>query len=89
MVVVRQPQWLLGERCEWVDAAAGVSDYSRIDCRTSDRLPLIIQESSRGSSGGPWEAVSLSRGQTPAGSARPPADLLRWSRWGWPMLDGS
>ncbi|HEX8655395.1 MAG TPA: hypothetical protein VF693_09260 [Allosphingosinicella sp.] len=83
----RPPGRLLGESCNWVNATAGVADYSRIECRAADGLPLIIEERSRGS-GGRWEAVSLSRGQMPAGSARPPADLLRWSRWGWPMLDG-
>ena len=84
----RAPLHLLGETCHWVNAAVGVSDYGRIECRTADSLPLVIEEFGRGGSRGRWEAVSLSRGRTPAGSVRPPADLLSWRRWGWPMLEG-
>ena len=83
----RLPLRLLGETCSWFNAAVGVSDYGRIECRTADGLPLVIEEYSRGSSRGRWEAVSLTRGRTPAGSVRPPADLLSWRRWGWPMLE--
>lgn len=83
----RQPLSLLGEPCDWVDASVGVQDFSRIECRTADGLPLIIEERTRGYLSGRWEAVSLTRGQTPTGSVRPPAYLLRWNRWGWPMLD--
>ena len=84
----REPLRPLGEPCQWFDASVGVQDYSRIECRTADGLPLIIEERGRGGLRGRWEAVSLSRGRTSAGSVRPPAGLLSWRRWGWPMLDG-
>lgn len=83
----RPPDHALGEQCNWIDAAVGWDDYGRVECRTADGLPLFIEEHSRGSSSR-WQVVSLSRGATRAGGARPPADLLSWSRWGWPMLDG-
>jgi hypothetical protein len=84
----REPLRRLGEVCNWTNASVGVSDFSRIECRTADGLPLIVEEHSWGSLSGRWEAVSLSRGRTSAGSLRPRADLLNWTRWGWPMLDG-
>jgi hypothetical protein len=84
----RAPLRLLGDSCRWFDAAVNVSDYGRIECRTADQLPLVIEEYSRGSRQGHWEAVSLVRGRLHAGSVRPPAELMSWRRWGWPMLEG-
>jgi hypothetical protein len=77
---------VLGETCTWVDAAVGVHDYNRNECRTRDNLPLIVTESSWGSSSGRMEAIALSRGRTPDRSLLPPAWLMDWAYWGWPEL---
>jgi hypothetical protein len=76
---------VLGEPCRWFDTTVGVADYSRLECRSGDGLPLAVVESRRGSRQS-YIAVSLSRGRTRPGDMMPPPGLLDWASWGWPQL---
>jgi hypothetical protein len=75
---------VLGETCAWVDTAVGVSDYSRLECHTSDRLPLLIIETSWGHAE-EYVAVSITRGLTRQHELMP-SGMLEWTQWGWPEL---
>lgn len=76
----------LGEECRWFNTAVNVSDYGRLECRSKDNLPLIVQEYSWGHPRPPLTAVSLLRGNTPLSALMPSARTMRWSEWGWPEL---
>ena len=79
-------QTILGESCRPINTTVNVYDYSRIECRTADGLPLQIDEDSWGM-GTRRVATSLSRGRTSPAEMRPPPGLLNWARWGWIELD--
>jgi hypothetical protein len=80
------PQRILGEPCHGVDTTVGWFDYSRIECRTADGLPLQIAEDSWGM-GTIRIATSVTRGRTSSAEMQPPPGLLSWTRWGWRERD--
>ena len=82
------PTSVLGEECRWFNAAKGVSDYWRTECRTADGLALIVHENSWGNEYPELRATSLSRGETSLKDLRPPASVVGWAAWGWPELEG-
>lgn len=84
--LTKPEEMVINERCTWYDAAVGVADYGRLECRTPDQMPLIRNEFSRGHLRISWMATGLSRGHTPIESVSPSASLMDWSFWGWPQL---
>ena len=82
-----KPGEALGEPCRWFDAAVGVSDYSRYECRSKDGLPLVVKEQSWGTPKPPLTAVALTRGKTPLRDLMPSKRMLSWAAWGWPELE--
>lgn len=79
---------IIGERCTWYNAAVNVSDYSRLECRSRDQLPMRRDECSWGGLRVSWIATTLSREKTPPDGVKPPLYLMDWTFWGWPELSG-
>ena len=77
---------ILGETCRPINTTVNVFDYSKIECRSADGLPLEIDEDSWGMRT-TRVATSLTRGRTSAAEMKPPPGILSWTRWGWPELD--
>jgi hypothetical protein len=83
------PAQILGGTCNWIDAAIDVEDYSRLVCRSTDGLPMMIQEGGRGQAKPGWMAVALERDRNNSGGIKPPATITSWAYWGWPQLKSS
>jgi len=81
------PERVLGEECRWFNATVNFSDYSRFECRSTDGLPLMIKERSRGTVKPSLVAVAITRGRTRLRDLMPRSELLTWTAWGWPELD--
>jgi hypothetical protein len=85
----KPPAQILGGTCNWIDAAVNVADYSRLVCRSTDGLPMMIQEGGWGQEKPGWMAVALERNRNSSDSIKPPATITNWAYWGWPQLKSS
>jgi hypothetical protein len=74
---------VLGERCAWVNTTPNTYDYTRLECRTDDGVPLRIRIESRGGSYG-YTATRLRRRPLRLAEVLPPAHMLKPGFWGLP-----
>lgn len=78
----RPDETILGERCSWFDTNEGMTDSSRLECRTDDDITLAIEESSWGSMTR-WLATDLKKQGMRTRKVRPDPKILNWTFWGW------
>lgn len=71
---------ILGERCTMRDLMAGVSDAGRIDCLTTDGIPLLSSRQSWGS-GQTLTATRLSRASQSLSKVMLPAAVTKSAAW--------
>lgn len=75
-----------GEKCQWFDVTPGMMDANDSECRTSDGIPIIIRNTSRGSVETNLKAVFIQRGETVPTTLAPPGIIFAWDRWLSPHL---
>lgn len=75
---------ILGQFCSWYNVMPGVEDAGRLECRTSDGMPLRIQTIVRGSVSTDAVATRFDRRQSATADLLPPQAWTSPQHWGFP-----
>ncbi len=82
---IKRRERALGENCfvwKMGYVASYLASINRLDCIANDGITLWSRFYSRsGVVGDSWQAISLDRRPQAVSDAKPPADMLDWSRW--------